>query len=150
MQSFNRGLGIAAFVLLVCGSLGGVASGGDALTGTLTVCAEDLTSSDGYLRFVLFDSKKDFLKRPIRAEIIEIENQQGTWILEGLPFGTYAVLVHHDINASGTMERYWYGKPKEPSGASNNAPARFGPPRFDDAKFQFESTELTLTINVSQ
>lgn len=150
MQSFNRELGIAAYVLLVCGSLGGVASGGDALTGTLTVCVEGLTSSDGHLRFVLFDSKKDFLKRPIRAEIIEIENQQGTWNLEELPFGTYAVLVHHDINASGTMERHWYGKPKEPIGASNNAPARFGPPKFDDAKFQFESTELTLTINVSQ
>ena len=66
-----------------------------------------------------------------------------------MPFGVYAVLVHHDVNARGTMEQHWYGKPKEPTGASNDAPARFGPPTFDDAKFQFKSPVLTLTVTVA-
>jgi uncharacterized protein (DUF2141 family) len=49
---------------------------------------------------------------------------------------------------SGTMERHWYGKPKEPTGASNDAPAKFGPPKFKNAKFQLESPTLTLTVTV--
>lgn len=117
-------------------------------TGTLIVRAQGLMSSDGNLRFVLFDSKKNFLKHPVRAEIVEINDRQGTWTTEDLPYGVYAVLVHHDVNASGTMERHWYGKPKEPTGASNDAPARFGPPKFKKAKFLFESPTQTLTVTV--
>jgi uncharacterized protein (DUF2141 family) len=117
--------------------------------GTLTVLVQGLTTSDGDVRFVLFDSKKNFLKHPVRAGVIDIVDQQSSWTVEDLPYGIYAVLVHHDINSSGTMERHWYGKPKEPTGASNNAPARFGPPKFKKAKFAFESSTLTLTITVN-
>lgn len=120
----------------------------DHQTGTLFVRVQGLVSDEGNLRFVLFDSKENFLRRPIRAEIVEIADRQGTWTVEGLPYGEYAVLVHHDIDASGTMERHWYGKPKEPTGASNDAPARFGPPKFKNAKFHLELPRLTLTILV--
>jgi len=148
MRLLSRYFIIVAFVLLQGGPLGCVTAEGADLTGTLIVRVQGLTSSDGNLRFVLFDSKKNFLKSPVRSEIVEIEEQQGAWIVEELPYGTYAVLVHHDINASGAMERHWYGKPKEPTGASNDAPAKFGPPKFENAKFQLESPTLTLTVTV--
>lgn len=118
------------------------------MTGTLIVRVRGLTSGEGNLRFVLFDSKTNFLKHPVRADVVEIMDQQGMWTVEELPYGTYAVLVHHDINTSGTMERHWYGKPKEPTGASNDASAKFGPPKFKNAKFQLESPTMTLTITV--
>ncbi len=73
---------------------------------------------------------------------------QGVWVVDGVVYGRYAVLVHHDLNANGKMERHWYGKPGEPTGASNDATARFGPPKFRDAKFLIESTELTISVNV--
>lgn len=117
-------------------------------TGTLIVEVEGLSSNDGSLRFVMFDSKKAFLKNPVRAEVVEIEGRQGSWTVENLAFGTYAVLVHHDIDGSGKMERHWYGKPKEPVGTSNDAPAKFGPPKFKNAKFQFEVSSMTLQIPV--
>lgn len=148
MQLQRRLFMAAAVVLLLCGPLGVAISRGDDLTGTLIVDVLGLTSSEGNLRFVLFNSDKDFLKRPIRAEVLEIEDEKGTWIVEGLTYGTYAVLVHHDIDADGTMDRHWYGKPKEPTGTSNDAPAKFGPPKFKDAKFRFEAETLTLTIVV--
>ena len=120
----------------------------DSDTGTLIVHVQGLTSDDGNLRFVLFDSKENFLKRPVRAEIVEISNRQGTWTVADIPLGEYAVLVHHDVDGSGKMERHWYGKPKEPTGASNDAPARFGPPKYKAAKFELDSPERTLTITV--
>jgi uncharacterized protein (DUF2141 family) len=33
-------------------------------------------------------------------------------------------------------------------GASNDAPAKFGPPKFEDAKFLFDSPTRALTITV--
>jgi len=148
MRSLNRYFIITASALLLGGPLGGVTAEGADSNGTLIIRVQGLMSGDGNLRFVLFDSEKNFLKNPVRADVVEIEDKQGTWTIEDLPYGTYAVLVHHDINASGTMERHWYGKPKEPTGASNDAPAKFGPPKFKNAKFQFESPTLTLTVTI--
>lgn len=116
--------------------------------GTLIVNVEGLQSSDGSLRFVMFDSKDNFLNKAVRADVVEIAERKGTWTVEKLPYGVYAVLVHHDIDGSGAMERHWYGKPKEPTGTSNDAPAKFGPPKFRKAKFTFESPTLVLTIRV--
>ena len=148
MRLLGRYFVITAFVMLLGSSLCQVSADGTDSTGTLIVRVRGLTSGEGNLRFVLFDSKKNFLKHPVRADVVEIEDQQGTWTIEELPYGTYAILVHHDINTSGTMERHWYGKPKEPTGASNDAPARFGPPKFKDAKFKLESPTLTLMVTL--
>ena len=61
---------------------------------------------------------------------------------------TGTLVAHHDINANGKMERHRYGQPKEPSGASNDAPAKFGPPEFKHAKFTFDVRSLQLTVTV--
>ena len=143
MRSFTR-LSITLALLL---AMTGVWANGDD-TGTLVVKVEGLQSDKGDLRFVMFGSKKDFLKQPVNAEIVEINSQKGTWTVEDLPYGTYAVLVHHDLNANGKMERHWYGKPKEPTGTSNDPPARMGPPLWKKAKFEFAEPTLTKTIAV--
>ena len=139
---------ITIFLWLSAGFPKAVGADGADLSGSLTGVVEGLGSDTGDVRFTLFDSKKNFLKRPIRTGVAKINDQQATWIFEGLPYGTYAVLAHHDVNANEKMERHWYGKPKEPTGASNNPPVRKGPPRFNDAKFQIDAPNLTLTITV--
>ena len=139
---------IAVLALLQINPLGMVVASGSESMGTLVVRVHGLESGDGNLRFALFDSEEDFPKSPVRAEIVEIEDREGTWTVEHLPYGTYAVLVHHDIDASGTMERHWYGKPKEPTGVSNNAPAMFGMPTFENAKFRLDASTLTLTVTL--
>jgi len=93
-------------------------------------------------------ARKDFLKQAVSAAIVEINDRQGTWTVEDLPYGSYAVLVHRDLNANGKMERHWYGKPKEPTGTSNDPPARIGPPLWKKAKFELTEPALTITIKV--
>lgn len=146
MRSLTRLSIILALAILLAMTNGWAATDED--TGALVVQVEGLKSDEGDLRFVLFASKKDFLKRPVSAEIVEIDDQQGTWTVEDLPYGTYAALVHHDLNANGKMERHWYGKPKEPTGTSNDPPARMGPPLWKKAKFEFTEPTLTITITV--
>lgn len=129
------------------GDMGGT-TGATSKTGTLIVHVEGLESDDGKLRFVMFDSKENFLGNAFRAEIIDIESGQGVWTVDYLPHGVYAVLVHHDLDGNGKMDRHWYGKPKEPTGTSNNPPPRMGPPKWKQASFTFEAPKLTLDIVV--
>lgn len=117
-------------------------------TGTLVVTVENLDSDAGVLRFVMFASGKDFLNRPLKARLVEIKDGQAAWSIDDLAYGSYAVLVHHDLNANGKMERHWYGKPKEPTGTSNNPRARMGPPLWKQAKFELSSPTLEIAITV--
>jgi uncharacterized protein (DUF2141 family) len=51
----------------------------------------------------------------------------------GIPPGTYAVQAFHDKNDNLVIDRTILGLPREGIGFSNDAPFRFGPPRFRDA-----------------
>lgn len=56
--------------------------------------------------------------------------------LSGIEAGVYAVQVFHDENDNIDIDRTLVGLPKEGMGFSNDAPMRFGPPRFADAAIQ--------------
>lgn len=52
-----------------------------------------------------------------------------------LPPGTWALQAFQDEDDSGEITRNFLGIPTEGVGFSNDAPIRFGPPRWDDAAF---------------
>ena len=54
---------------------------------------------------------------------------------DGLAAGRYALSVYQDLDGDGRLKSNFLGIPREPVAVSNNAPARFGPPRFADAAF---------------
>ncbi len=55
-----------------------------------------------------------------------------------VPPGIWAVQAYLDEDDSGRMARNVLGIPKGGLGFSNDAPFRFGPPRFADAAFRLE------------
>lgn len=67
-----------------------------------------------------------------------------------LPPGEYAVSVFHDRDGDGKMKTNFLGIPKDPLGLSNGAKPKFGPPKYDDAKFQLTEKELALNIQLSE
>jgi uncharacterized protein (DUF2141 family) len=63
--------------------------------------------------------------------------------------GAYAIAVVHDADENGELNTSFVGRPKEWWGVSNNAPAhRFGPPKFEEAKFQYEGGKKTLKVKL--
>ncbi len=81
---------ISTIAFLCVPSLDAALADSDVQTATLIVHVEGLKPEDGSLRFVLFDSKKTFLKNPLRAEAIDLQSWQGQWRVDELPFGTGA------------------------------------------------------------
>jgi uncharacterized protein (DUF2141 family) len=57
-----------------------------------------------------------------------------------MPQGTFKILLFL-VFMSGCST-------SPPTGSSNDAPAKFGPPKFKDAKFQLETATLTIDILV--
>jgi uncharacterized protein (DUF2141 family) len=68
--------------------------------------------------------------------------------IKDVPPGRYAAQAFHDENDNGTLDRNFFGLPKEAMGFSNNAPMHLGPPRFDTAAFTVGSapTELNFSL----
>lgn len=84
----------------------------------------------------------------VAGAVVEIRNQQARAVIEGLPFGEYAISVFHDENDNGELDTNWIGMPKEGVGASNNAKSRMGPPKYADAKFQFSQNEQKISFKM--
>ena len=78
-----------------------------------------------------------------------IANGRSTCDFSGVPDGSYAVSVYHDENANGRLDSNILGIPKEGVGASNDAKAHMGPPRFKDAVFRMEGRAQSLTIHIN-
>lgn len=71
-----------------------------------------------------------------------------TVVLENIRPGTYGVQVHHDENGNGEMDFGLLGIPKEGFGFSRDAKPGFGPPDFDEVKFEVAGEDVYLTVTL--
>lgn len=117
---------------------------------TLTVTLTGLSSDKGAVEVALFDQASAFPKKPERALAkarTAIRGGTATLEFRDLPPGTYAVAAYHDVNDNGRMDANFLGIPREPTGASNDAKGRMGPPSFKDAQFTVRAdTAITITV----
>jgi len=95
-------------------------------------------------------SEKTFLKaKPEFSEEAAIVNGKANVTFKGLPAGTYAISCFHDKNGNNQMDFEPTGMPLEPYGISNNKINYYGPPLWNDAKFNFEEQPLSMSIRLS-
>ena len=117
----------------------------------IKVVVVDFHSNKGQANCALFGSADGFPEtsaKAIKTTNAKIEKQQALCGFSGVAPGDYAVAVFHDENSNGRLERNFMGIPKEGVGASNDAKGKFGPPKFDDARFNYGGGSKTLTIHV--
>jgi uncharacterized protein (DUF2141 family) len=106
---------------------------------------------NGSCRLLLFGSEEGFPDSPGEAVAVRSEGIRGE--AAGFTFrvkpGMYAVVVLHDENANGEMDRTWYGRPKEGFGTSGNSGIGSGPPEFEESMILLDEQNNTLTIAVN-
>ena len=111
-----------------------------------------MRNDKGQIMCALFSSAADFPKRGDKAIAhakSDISHGRSVCEFPGVAPGRYAVSVFHDENANGKMDTNFMGIPREGVGASNNARGHFGPPKFDDAAFQYSGGKLDLAITIA-
>ncbi len=75
---------------------------------------------------------------------------QGTTVVrfEDVPPGEYAAQAYLDEHDWGEVRRDLLGMPENGIGFSNDAPMRFGPPKWDDARFAVGATPVRVSVNL--
>ncbi|SFS06039.1 DUF2141 domain-containing protein [Sphingomonas jatrophae] len=66
---------------------------------------------------------------------------------DGLASGNYAVALIHDENGNRKLDTF-AGLPREGFGFSRNPAIRFGPPRFDAARFTLDNRMIAEPVTV--
>ncbi|MCP5180748.1 MAG: DUF2141 domain-containing protein [Pseudomonadales bacterium] len=119
-----------------------------AVGGTLTVTMTDVPSATGELMISIGDEAAFNGTAPyaVRA-ILPARVGTVTFSTDALPDGSYAARIMQDLNGNGELDSNFVGMPKEPWGMSNNARGNFGPPTFEDARFELTG-DTTLAIQV--
>ncbi len=108
----------------------------------------NIESDEGKMMIGLYDSAENWLKKSTRSHFGKIENGKCTVLFENIPDGTYAISSYHDENDNNELDTNFFGIPKEDTGSSNNAPARMGPPKWEDAKFELKGKSVKQTIKL--
>lgn len=92
----------------------------------------------------LYNSEENFLKNAWKSQSAVIKNGKVTVIFEDVPDGIYAVSAFHDEDNDQKLDMFLGFYPMEDYATSNNAPAKFGPPKWEDAKFELSNGEQAV------
>jgi uncharacterized protein (DUF2141 family) len=100
---------------------------------TLSVRVDNVRPAQGAVRVAMFSEGAWLSDQPVAALQIGASGASVTLRLIAPAAGRYGLAAYQDLNGDGELNRNLIGIPVEPYGFSNDAPLRFGPPRFTDA-----------------
>jgi len=114
---------------------------------TIDVSITGFKNDTGKAMIGLYSENSNFLKKVYKSFATKIINGKVEVVFEDIPEGTYAISVYHDENDNNEFDRLFGMFPKENYGNSNNVPPLFGPPKWEDAKFEVRNGSITQ-INI--
>jgi len=115
----------------------------------VSVTVENIKSDDGTILFGVY-SETTFLKAaPEFYAKSDIVDGVASVTFKDLPPGTYAISCFHDKNSNSQMDFEPTGMPLEPYGVSNNKTNDYGPPLWNDSKFELGEASLDLNIKLT-
>lgn len=120
--------------------------------GNLIVVVVGFDHSEGSARVALSNTVEDWEKRgeAFRGLTSVIINDSVSVTFENIPFGEYAVKVHHDEDGNKKMDTNFLGIPSEDYGFSNNDSGSFGPADWENARFLFEKDNQIHKIDLDE
>lgn len=117
--------------------------------GEITVKVSGIEKIAGKLVIGLFNQSRGFpeTNHAFKGGYINVKTSEIEYVFSDILVGEYALAVFHDINNNDQFDKNILGMPKEGYGFSNNSTGFFGPPVFDDVKFNLESN-YTVKIDI--
>jgi len=113
-------------------------------TGTLVVQLWNFKNDRGQALLALFRSKQGFpdqVRHASWSKALPIHNRRVDVTIEHVAAGTIALAMVHDADKDFALDTGLFGIPTEGYGASRDAPANFGPPKWEDAAFSLHAGE---------
>jgi uncharacterized protein (DUF2141 family) len=119
-------------------------------TGALRIILSGFNDDRGHAMVALCNTKENYAGRKshYKGAVASIVKGRAEAVFSDIPYGFYAVKAFHDENDDNELNTGAFGLPSERYGFSNNARGRFGPPKFEDAGFSFNSAEMLVQITL--
>ena len=122
------------------------------LTGILMVEISGLKDSSGNVYIAVYDSDSTWLSdEMVLNQKVDIADALDGDLVRTellLPLGDYALSVFYDQDGDGELKTNFIGMPKEPIALSNNAVAKFGPPKYSDAVFSLGAQPIIQSLSI--
>ncbi|SFG09485.1 Uncharacterized conserved protein, DUF2141 family [Salegentibacter agarivorans] len=115
-------------------------------SGNICVSVDNIASEEGKVYFALFNEDNFLKQAPVKGEVSEIKDGVAMVTFSEIPPGTYAVTAYHDKNGNQRMDFESNGMPTEDYGVSNNQMNLYGPPIWEDAKFNFDGEKKEVNL----
>mgnify|MGYP004008232345 CR=1 FL=1 len=123
--------------------------------GNLKLTVTGFNSDMGELSISIWDSEEEFDKgeddkpNPFMIDTALIKVKKSEKIFKNIPFKKYAIKLFHDENKNKDLDTNFMGMPDEGFGFSNNAMGQFGPPPFGEASFDFNKSDMSIQIELT-
>ena len=121
-------------------------------SGSIHVVVRGIDKIEGQVGILLFEQKDGFpsdQRKAMHQVILPLEGKELNYSFSELPYGRYAVSVMHDSNMNNKLDTNILGIPKEGVGISNNAKGTFSSPKFSDASFVLDKSDIPQHLFLS-
>jgi uncharacterized protein (DUF2141 family) len=115
--------------------------------GTILIGLYD--SLETFTRAIELSDKDGFLNDPNRFAAVALKANaamKSAVVLTNLDPGQYAIILFHDDNGNGKLDKNALGVPNEPYGFSNNVRGFLGPPAFEEAIMEVNVGDKAVRI----
>ena len=103
----------------------------------------------GQILVSLFNSAESFLAAPVIETTVKVDrNGNATISLGRHTKGEYAIAIIYDKNNNGKLDTGVFRIPKEKTGFSNNASSKFGPAKWEKAKFSLTGSNASIEVHL--
>lgn len=93
----------------------------------LTIEVRDIEKVEGRLYVAIYNSQETFMKKPLAAFRVDVQDKVLSIPCQGLPAGTYAVFLFQDENGNGKLDTGAFGIPTEKIRFQQRCRRRNGP-----------------------
>ena len=107
--------------------------------GNLIINFNNIFNNEGNFIIYIYNSPNGFpTKKELCYKKIFVKNKgQKQIVVNNLPFDNYAIILVFDKNNNKKMDRNFLGLPSEKFALSGHPKFHFGPPVFNEVKFNF-------------
>jgi uncharacterized protein (DUF2141 family) len=115
--------------------------------GTILIGLYD--SLETFTRAIELSDKDGFLNDPNRFAAVALKANaamKSAVVLTNLDPGQYAIILFHDENGNGKLDKNALGVPTEPYGFSNNVQGFLGPPAYKEAVMEINADDKAVRI----
>ena len=112
-----------------------------------------ISSCQGNVMLAVYDNESHFMhiEQAAVKEAINLASADcaSTLLYKlDISYGQYAIVVYHDANSNGVLDKNLFGMPTEAWGVSNNARPFLREPQFRECAFTHAAARTSVTIRI--